>query len=59
MSGSTWWQIAIPRALKTTDRGALVTKDAVHALFASFGKREWQRLTNPEIRAEEYVCADH
>jgi hypothetical protein len=45
--------------LKTTDRGALVTNDAVRASFASFGKREWQRLTNPEMRAEDYVYADH
>jgi SAM-dependent methyltransferase len=32
-----------------------VTKDAVRAYYASFGEREWQRLTNPDDGAVEFV----
>jgi hypothetical protein len=37
----------------------LVSKDAVRAYYANFGEREWQRLTNPEMVAEEHLYADH
>jgi SAM-dependent methyltransferase len=32
-----------------------MTKDAVRAYYASFGEREWQRLTNPDDGAVEFV----
>jgi S-adenosylmethionine-dependent methyltransferase len=32
-----------------------VTKDAVRAYYASFGEREWQRLTNPDDGAVEFA----
>jgi SAM-dependent methyltransferase len=32
-----------------------MTKDAVRAYYASFGEREWQRLTNPDDGAVEYA----
>jgi SAM-dependent methyltransferase len=32
-----------------------MTKDAVRAYYASFGEREWQRLTNPDDGAVEFA----
>jgi SAM-dependent methyltransferase len=32
-----------------------MTKDAVRAYYASFGEREWQRLTNPDDGAAEFA----
>lgn len=32
-----------------------MTKDAVRAYYASFGEREWQRLTNPNDGAVEFA----
>jgi SAM-dependent methyltransferase len=34
---------------------AFVTKDAVRAYYASFGEREWQRLTNSDDGAVEFA----
>jgi SAM-dependent methyltransferase len=32
-----------------------VSKDAVRSYYASFGEREWQRLTNPDDGAIEFA----
>ena len=32
-----------------------MTKDAVRAYYASFGEREWQRLTNPDDGTVEFA----
>ena len=32
-----------------------MTKDTVRAYYASFGEREWQRLTNPDDGAVEFA----
>ncbi len=32
-----------------------MTKDAVRAYYATFGEREWQRLTNPDDGAVEFT----
>jgi S-adenosylmethionine-dependent methyltransferase len=32
-----------------------VRKDAVRAYYATFGEREWQRLTNPDDGAIEFA----
>jgi SAM-dependent methyltransferase len=36
-----------------------MTNDAVRAYYASFGEREWQRLTNPDDGAVEFALTKH